>query len=213
MTIRLSDIANPLIVPELISLQSAIVNITADDSIFVDYMNYWGRGSLINSDMARQSIILLAAVLSEYEYPQSMGISLDPNAKWSMRFELDGKKIIYLPRHNGGAITTTDYDSDGNVINATWERVNQPANVGIGLKFIEVTSEVIPHETIIVWPVGFSLATLPPAIKKLIYQEANYLTLSGVKDDGSNLPEKPAAVEYNRSLWQPIYDLEARFNA
>ena len=120
-TIRLDDVANPVIVPELIQ----VGNIADDlpESWLVQFRQYMGIAHTSEDDRLRD---LLLGLVNEIGDPVSLGIALTVR-RWSISINLDGKRTVYLPRHNGMNTATLDYDVDGNLIDGVeWSQIVQP---------------------------------------------------------------------------------------
>ena len=204
MTIRLSDIANPEIAPEFISVQAS------DDKLpgsFLDqYKGYLGIAHDSEDDNLAD---LLSTVLEEIGHPTALGINLFVQT-WNLSVDLNGRRIVYLPRYNGVNVSTLDYDSDGNVIEGIeWEQVVQP----LPIELYTTDADTLPVRTDFSYTVGFNPESYPKPVRRLVFMESAYRREfpHGVDDRGNDIVALPSAARRIRREWQPIYDLSLYF--
>ena len=199
-TIRLDDVANPVIVPELIQ----VGNIADDlpESWLVQFRQYMGIAHTSEDDRLRD---LLLGLVNEIGDPVSLGIALTVR-RWSISINLDGKRTVYLPRHNGMNTATLDYDVDGNLIDGVeWSQIVQPLPIAL----YKTDADPLPVRTDFTYTVGFNPETYPRPVRQMLFMEALFRREFplGVDERGRDLVSVPEAVERVRAAWRLIRDL------
>ena len=204
-TIRLDDIANPVIVPERILVGSIA------DKLPESFLDLFKNYMYIAHDGEDDNLTdLLLGVLNEIGDPVSLGIALQVRT-WSLSIDLvDGKRIVYLPRHNGMNTTSLNYDADGNLMEGVeWSKVIQPMPIDL----YTTDADPLPVRTDVTYTVGFNAESYPRRVRQMAFMECAFRReySQGVDERGRDVISMPEAVERVRAGWRLIRDLSLYF--
>ena len=208
MFVRLCDIANPVIVPEVINVQGTSAEVP--DSLLEDFRTYIGNPPQSENDNLKRH---LKSVLDEIGDPSSrIGIELGIRT-WQITVPLNGKRVVYLPNWNRVNVDAVSVDSAGKGIEEIeWTELaatNKPSRVPL----VTTDTATLPANVLFTYTSGFN-NDLPDPIRALVFIEASFRIEFpvGVGDRGEDLVAIPAAARKIRREWQMVTDLSLYFN-
>ena len=200
--IRLGDIANPQIRPESIIVSDYVTEIT--DTLLGEFKSYLGFTHSSEDENLKR---LLLSTFREVGRPTSLGLALNIST-WTMRVDLFGARVVYLPRYNGMNLSVMNFDYDGNVVTADWSEVKAHEKRG-DVALIITDADELPCTTEFKWTVGFNESEYPDPVKQMVFMECGFTREFplGVDDRGMSVPERPSASENIRAEWGMNKDL------
>ena len=200
--IRLGDIANPQIRPESIIASEYVTEISP--SLLGEFKDYLGFAH--SSEDANLKRLLLSK-FREIGRPTSLGLALNISV-WQLRVELNGRRVVYLPRYNGVNLSTDSYDYDGDQVAADWSDVAAHEKRG-DVALVRTDADELPCTTEFTWTVGFNESDYPDPVKQMVFMEVGYAREFplGVDDRGQSTPERPTASQLIRTEWRMNIDL------
>ena len=203
---RLQVIANPVINPGAVIVSDVITQVS--DSLLQEFKEY--LGIVHNSEDSNLKRILLA-ILKEIARPTSVGLSMGVSV-WSLRVELCGNSVVYLPRYNEVNFSVLNFDSSGNTINADWSLIGAHLRPG-NLALMETETDPLPFASTFTYTVGFNEEDFPNAVKEMVFMWAGFRREFplGVGDAGQDISELPRAVELVMDEWQMKTDLRGSY--
>ena len=192
----LGDIANPVISAETIQV---LGKTTVPEDLLNDFNDFLGNPP--ESEQANLKRVL-KSVLDSIAKPSTQGLPFEI-ITWRMRVELCGKRVCYLPQHNGMNVSSIDYDNEGNVLsNISWSEVPLGENPLFPGSLIETDADPLPAVSLFDFTVGYNYDDIPADVKEAVLGQAGYRVEFplGVGDGGQPLLPNTQHFDYGMDI-------------
>lgn len=200
----INNVANPLVLPELIQgteqFHDLPALVTVED--FKKFLTVSGDGEDDNLEE------LLLSVVNDIKRPDSLGIEFSP-AMWKLNVDLNSyAKYAFLPKWNGGMFTSVSWNADGEELSTTFSALSDFEEI-FNLPLVKVSSGDVPSRARFTYPVGLSEGTFSPKIRELIFIEAAIRREFplGLGDQGQDISARSPASDIIRAELAPVYNI------